>query len=833
MPILAILTTPLATANGLGAINQTKKQMEMKKIFFVAIGLACLMASCTKDSTIEQPKVNPFAGREVIFSTNADDNSSRTIYGDEEKTTATDGTITSWYYPVYWKKGDQILVYGKDSKTKATYDVNVEKDGTQNFATSLDKVEANGVQWGTNDKSDFFAVYPAKDASFNEDGSINTTIAQTQYNVFAAANVDEEGNAAGWVGQPFDTDATNPTMTNAIMYAYTKDASAYELNEEGTIKKDTNGNPIPNQKVELNFKPFSTVLKFRLAGFAANLETSAIVNVTKITITAPADYKISGDFTVTPTVTDGTVSATAKASTSDSQNTIEIIPIISTGSYLPITVGQYVEFNVFAMPLANQQILTSGNWTVKVETAMHGNYTCTLKPTADKTLAPGKIHKIAVPAITSLNTVEWDYSKWMTQIPPKVYLSELSVPGTWYTNDSDYQATTDVATLYAAGIRAFNIDCRISKDENTNDGGGLTGRLDKNWSDSDYTNGNAYLACAGTEKWDGVSNYQYISNGTFVLDVVKQICTTAQKHTDEYVVIVFTYAESPKVNSGSIFGTVRPDYITTELNTILNTAGIKEYIYTGITKDTTIEDVLTSGKNVIVKINHSNVDFATSTSPSFDMPDGVMASFGSMAKSDYIEIGVTDITTGIADSSSDYYGYYSKMQSYPIYNGKTASGLTYYYHQAQKTTNDKTQGVTTYTATPTLGNRMDAIDDILEKATEIYDNSDHNAWYQIAIGGSIDGDDPAGVSPLVTYLKSKIDEKAITDPSPVGIVLMNHATSTGAELVKSIIDMNAKFYLKREGGDITTGGTDDSGSGSGSGNTEGGSGTGGETLPDN
>lgn len=831
MPILAILTTPLETANG-QAINQTKKQMEMKKIFFVAIGIACLMASCTKDSTIEQPKVNPFAGREVIFSTNADDNSSRTIYGEEIKT-ETDGTITSWYYPVYWKTGDQILVYGKDSKTKATYDVNVTSDGTQNYANSLDKVEANGVQWGENATSDFFAVYPAKGASFNEDGSINTTIAQTQYNVFSAAEIDEDGNVVGgWVGQPFDTDATNPTMTNAIMYAYTKDASAYELDENGNIKTDANGDPIPNQKVELNFKPFSTVLKFRLAGFSSNLESETIVNVTKITITAPNDYRISGDFTVTPTVTDGTVSATAEASTS-SQNTIEIIPIISTGTYLPITVGQYVEFNVFAMPIANQQILASGNWTVKVETAMHGNYTCTLKPTEDKTLAPGKIHKIAVPAITSLNTVEWDYSKWMTQIPKPVYLSELSVPGTWYTNDSDYQATTDLATLYAAGIRAFNIDCRISKKDCNDAYNGNYLKAEKAWTDTDYTDGKGYLACAGTEPTPtiGFSDYQNLpGEGTYVSTVISDIITIAQKHPDEYVYIVVTFAEKPLTNSGVIFGTVRPDYITTELKTILETEGIKEYIYTGITKDTTIEDVLTSGKNVIVKINHSNVDFATSTSPSFDMPDGVMASFASMAQSGYISTGVTDIILGIADSSSNYYGYYSQMQEYPIYNGKTATDMTFYYHQAQRTTDDDTQGVTTYTSTPTLGNRMDAIDNIIEKATEIYDRSDHNAWYQIAIGGSIDGDNPAGVSPLVTYLKEKIDDKAMRDPSPVGIVLMNHATTTGAELVKSIIDMNAKFYLKREGGDITTGGGSSSGGGTEGGGDEGG--TGGEGLPE-
>lgn len=813
MPILAILTTPLATANGLGAINQTKKQMEMKKIFFVAIGIACLMASCTKDSTIEQPKVNPFAGREVIFSTNADDNSSRTIYGDEEKTTATDGTITSWYYPVYWKKGDQILVYGKDSKTKATYDVNVENDGTQNFATSLDKVEANGVQWGTNATSDFFAVYPAKDASFNEDGSINTTIAQTQYNVFAAANVDEEGNAAGWVGQPFDTDATNPTMTNAIMYAYTKDASAYELDGNGNIKTDANGDPIPNQKVDLNFKPFSTVLKFRLAGFAANLNTSAVVNVTKITITAPTDYRISGDFTVTPTVTDGKVSATAKASTSDSQNTIEIIPIISTGSYLPITVGQYVEFNVFAMPIADQQILTTGNWTVKVETAMHGNYTCTLKPTANKTLAPGKIHKIAVPAITSLNTVEWDYSKWMTQIPPKVYLSELSVPGTWYSSHSSYQNNTNLTTQYKAGIRGFNLDCRITYGEEGN------------------SNAGQYLVVAGTDGV-GTAGYNYDS-GDLVLDHLKTIAGVIAE--DEYVVVVLTIAEKPLTRdplfeSIIISGTVDPATVIPAITTMLNDNATALKLYTSkIDSNTTVEDVL--GK-MIVKINTNN-----STIANYTYPTNALVSFGSMAMSDYKTENITDIF------SSPYTKYYAAMQSASMYWGNTATDLTYYYHQAQKTEPDATNASTTNI--PSLKDRMNAIDDIIAKSTEIYDNSTHDAWFQLGIGGytytidwkgSVKASQTGASDTLNPYVQDLIEAKINTDPSPVGIVLMNHATDANGnaiQLVKDIINMNAKFYLKREGGDITTGGTDGSGSGSGSGNTEGGSSTGGETLPDN
>ena len=784
----------------------------MKKIFFAAIGLACLMASCTKDDTLTPSVNNDYVGQEVAFTSDFS-TATRTLYAEEYTNSIA----------VKWVDGDLISVYGADCSNKqAEYKV-TGATGTEDadnntttpetnfyYASSLAKTGDSGIQWGTT-QSDFFAVYPSTNASFTKDTDdnkikIHTSIAQTQHNVFTATEEkDDEGNALGWVGQPFDNDATDPTMTNAIMYAYTPAANT----EVGGT-------------VNLRFKPFSTVLKFRLAGFDANIPTGTVVNITKITIEAPTN--IAGDFKIDPTK--GTATATTNG-----KNTIEITPIISTGSYLPITNGQYIEFNVFTMPVSNQVIATSGNWKVKIETALHGTHTYKLKPTTDKKLTPGQIHKIAVPAITTLSNVTWDYSKWMTMIPPKVYLSELSMPGTWYTNDSDYQATTDVATLYNAGIRAFNIDCRISKKDCNDDKYFSWLGAEKAWTDTDYTDGKGYLACAGTEPTPaiGVSNTQILSGeGTYVSKTVSDIVTIAKKHPNEYVVIVFTYAEKPLTNSGAVFGTVRPDYITTELKTVLNTAGIKEYIYTGITKDTTIEDVLTPDannvvRNVIVKINHSNVDFATSTSPSFDMPTGIMASFGSMAQSGYIQTGVTDIISDITDSSSKYYGYYSKMQSYPIYNGKTVSGLMYHYHQAQNTTNDTTQDVTTYTATPTLGNRMDAIDNIIEESTKVYNASTHDAWFQIGIGGSINGNNPAGMAPLVTYLKNQIDEKAITDPSPVGIVLMNHATDANGnaiQLVKDIIDMNAKFYLKREGGDITTGGADGSGSGSGSGSSD-------------
>lgn len=788
----------------------------MKRKLLYLIGVVCMMSSCVEEQNYIE--VIPTPGKDVTFSaTLGADAKTRTLYG-EDATTA---------IKVNWVQGDTIAVYGVDCDRKqAVYSVSVDTDATpngdgQNYATSLEKTGASGVQWGEDGVSDFYAVYPAADAQFNKtDGviSISTSISPTQNYVFNSA-IDDDGV---WRGTNFGTDARTPSMQNAVMFAYTKDATSVYYNEDGTVYTDEEGNTVA-KPVDLHFKPFSTVLKFRFEGFTYDFEdavTNNTVYVQSIIVTAPEGTKLAGDFDITSFDGSGST-ATASASTEGktTSNIVTINTMLPAGGYLPLQADEKVEFNVFVIPQEYSMAATSP-WKVTINANVAGanqSYTYTLIPTGNQSynITAGQIHKLKVPAYNIATPPTWDPSKWMTQIPTPVYLSELSIPGAWYCMDSGYQNTTDIATLYNAGIRAFNIDCRISRE---------TGLYyfwdDIVWNDNLYESGDYDFVCAGTDKTSGVNDiYIQISGSQFVSDVVKSICSIAQQHLNEYVVIVFTFAEKPAAMTTlatDIYGTIRADYITEQLNEVLNTAGIKEYIYTNVTKDTTIDDVLKSGKNVIVKINHSNVDFANSTSPSFSMPAGHMASFASMATDGYIQTGVTNIISGLSTSTSPYYGYYAKMQTYPIYNGKSATDLTYYFHQAQKTSSDQTRGVTTYSAVPTLGQRMDAIDDIISKSTEIYDASSHDAWFQLGIGGSIDGSNQAGVSDVLNeYLQGVIETKLTEDPSPVGIVLMNHATDADGnpiQLVKDIIEMNGKFYLKRKGGDITTG-TDNSGGG--------------------
>ena len=161
-----------------------------------------------------------------------------------------------------------------------------------------------------------------------------------------------------------------------------------------------------------------------------------------------------------------------------------------------------------------------------------------------------------------------------------------------------------------------------------------------------------------------------------------------------------------------------------------------------------------------------------------------------------------------------------------LFVGKNYNGLTYYYHQCQRTTSGIGSDYSdTYqlTGIPTLQMRMDAVDDIINMSKKIYDNAQHNAWFQMGIGGVVKDRDGIAASEdhkmisttLNQHVYNRIIEKMNTDPSPVGLVLMNHCTTVVTEnnqqkidrdkLVKAIIEMNGKFYLNREGGSITTG----------------------------
>ena len=780
--------------------------MQMKKIFLAAISIVCLMASCTKDEMQADP-INPNEGKEVNFSSVLSP-ATRTLYA-EEYTTA---------IAVKWATGDKISVFGTTcAVNQANYEVtpasgmeDTDKDGTAEtpyyYAESLTKTGAAGVQWGNEETSDFYAVYPSTNNAFTDNGDGSVTVKTT---VRAKQNVAFTYNEATntWVGQHYHTDdASNPTMTDAVMYAVTAGASSTA------------------EKVDLNFKPFSTVLRFTFKGYQAYKDflitdsnpdgtpdtayDNTPVSVTKIVLSAP-NAKIAGDFALTINE-GGTASATEGTS-----NTIEIYP-----DYLPMKNGEQLQFDVFTIPQEGVELPVAADkaWTVQVVTNM-GTYVYNLLPqkvAEDATglaLKTGALHKITIPQKKVIFDFTLQPENWLRYIPRNVYLSELSMPGAWYATNKDYQGTATLVDMYNAGVRAFNIDCRMTASASS-------------WTENSFiisyyelnSNPTYLLQCAGSETLTGqkVGSIERVSNVADGLTVESQLETLSGLiKDDEYIMVVLTLAEKPKDLSGALtdsaetFGNnVDPANVLAALKDILTRKGktLKVFGYRDqdagktLNANTTVNDVLGS---MVIKVN-VNVDQDATELANYGMSN-VLLSEGSMASE------TKYITSPIVAGS------FTTMNTAPMYWGSTKisdPAMNYYYHQAQLTTSSTT--ATSGGATPSLYDRQKAIDLIVDQAYQVYATNEHNGLFQLGIGGYIDsgGEDRATVAStlnkyvLEQWVTPKLNGatkeingvNVVLKPSPIGIVLMNHCVTagySGPELVKAILELNTKYYLNR------------------------------------
>lgn len=740
----------------------------MKNIFGLPLIASLLMVACT-DKELDD-NITPRDGEEVDFSVSVNDNKSRTLYGDEAK----DGKSVV----VNWVKGDKVLVYGTTcSNPSAEYKVDDAADGL-NYAGELIKTGAAGIQWGTATTSDFYSVYPSNSAiTPNTDAKGNVTSVKVTTEIRKHQNVTFKKNTDGvWVGQHYDDDSANPTMTDAVMYAVEKGVTAGET-------------------VNLGYKPFTTVLRFNFAGYQAEGEMGGDINskiyVNKITINSP--FAISGKFSMTVGYDEDNNDSFAVVDEENLKVTEDNSQIVIYPDYLPLANAEQLQFDVFAIP--QDYVLTIDNYFVVTIETNSGQFIYKMIPTVvdgkkNKMLA-GAMHKVNIPMKTISKPFEIPASEWVKYVPRNVYLSELSMPGAWYCMDEGYQgAGVTLQSLYEKGVRAFNIDCRITK----NHGSFLGMNVTSKWDDTDYPN-NCYLCCAGTEDPGGISGYQILNDGVKVADAVDQLIALAQANPYELISIIFTFAEKPCTNSGTSFGSVNPAYISQKLSEILEAR--KSNLYSEITNMTTVGDVIRSGKNIIVKINHSNKEFYNGD---FTMPTGFMASYAPMVLAGADKDGNYWNEQTYSNISALDADQYSSMKSSKIYNGNVLNNMTYYYCQAQKTYSDGN-------GTPTIEDRKKAINNVLGKAKEIYDTSTHDALFQLGIGGSLDDDQTAIASNLNAYVQEKIEAMLSTTASestlsPLGFVLMNYCLNEtyGIPLINDILEINTKFYLNRDKG---------------------------------
>lgn len=764
------------------------------------------MASCVEENFNDFNDITPTPGKDIVFSANINTPKTRTVYGVEVDT---DSDNKNDQVKVKWVHGDLVTVYGTDCATgrqQADYAVqSFVKDADGNpttevapstpntddgysYADDLVKNGAYGVQWGESTTSDFYAVYPAV-----EDGAFE---AMVENNVVTGVTVASKINAQQYLsftsgttavtGIPYNSTGKAYGMNDALMYAYTPNATP----------TDANGNP---KKVDLNFRPFSTVLNFSIPSWAATSGSGLIGNetgkslvVNSITVTAP--YGIAGDFNLEIN------GATATAGEGSSE-TVTIVP----SEQLKWEYGKYLDFSLFTIPVAGKTIGGNG-WTVSLELAGIGENGANLiktftfaLPANSMSIAAGKIHDVKV---KSGFTVEgaWEYNteNWLTTVPRNVYISDLSLPGAWYATDSGYQNGT-LTEQYAAGIRAFNIDCRLSivagKDSDD---------FNNQYDEQDYKDGNLVLACAGTEE-EEVYKFIVVETPTGKMNKIGKIVKAAlielgelaTSNPKEYIEVILTVSQKPKSHSSKTYGTINPKMVLQAIVDVLNDSDVKKYLYgavsdEAITPNTTLKDV--AGK-VVVKVN-MNTEAANIRSWNHAAP--MLISEASMAPE---ADEAAKISAGVFNEMNSSEMYWSNNF---ITNSTDPGYMQYHYHHCQNTTGSGSN--------PSVGDRKTAIENVLAESFVIYDNDTHDAMFQLGIGGWTSDNDSGKTnlsSQLNPYVYGIINSmltgtayngKTYT-PAPVGAVLMNFATSTAnstPQLIKAIIDLNGKYFLNRD-----------------------------------
>ena len=514
----------------------------MKQIFkFAAVMFAAmLLTNCVKENL--EPTVPVNVGDAIIFGGRAgfpSNDKSRTVY------TGTTYTYNgNTYEGINWVTNDIVAICSPDANAAADknviYRVSDHKTGqtgtndhTRDYATLTPAYEGAGMQWGSNTKHTFYAMYPhqlptevdGKPVTLHQGvtlkGSEMTGIIPSSYTPTVTLN----GN----------TYTATPDMRYAYMVAKTEHDPS------------TDDNTVP-----LSFVPVVTAVEIELL-FPEGDATNGYYPITVGEIMlSSATQKLSGGFTAdlaawNPT---STATPTCELITSEdvaSQNYVSISTLMhdsNTGIDAPITLeeGQSIKVTAFLLPHTDIADLT-------VSYASQGGYSMRSKSLAAAGTIPAKlktrITKVKLP--TTAIPVEPDPEEpdpglgaenWMKELvvrKPDVTMAGLSLPGTGgsftylSTQNNSYrqQYKSKDTEMYSGGARTAAMD------------------FDKQWSlgirafeiTSDRPSGNASTNTLYTEQITCNKVDVDKTVGSAMEDIIKKV----QTYPEETAVVILVY----------------------------------------------------------------------------------------------------------------------------------------------------------------------------------------------------------------------------------------------------------------------------------------------------
>lgn len=522
-----------------------------KKFLAPAFALSLLalgFAGCTED---DMPGNKPLPeGVEFNFGAGVESKSgeTRTYY---DPTDEANPQATAW--KIFWNyqdPKDHIYIYSPEAaagRNQASYTVNATKDLADPAPVTKDG--DTGVQVGTADSYDFYAMYPAS----------------------AVKTGSGTGNALSATMPINQTASATETMTDKPV---TELQTTADMNCALMIAKETGYTPTTENegKVQLQFEPFATMMDITVNGTDAN--TQAGVRITTVII--EADAPIAGDFTYD--YSNGNFTFGTNASNSIS---VETMFNDASGNKVGVMMGNDSKLRVRAFMIPNPAVKSL---KVKVVTSQAKTMTKTLEMTNFK---PKQIHFVKLPKI-DVDNLKLDYTIWLSQLDENIYLSELSLPGSalafnYLHSDSYMQTQTKtLAEQFNAGSRVFQCHVNIINQTSSIDGGStLVGIADSQGHSVSKTGGGYWT----------------------IGDVLNALHTEMSGiHRDEFCVLTISDWIAD-VNADKLSA------LYSRLKVVLDNAASQGLVATGITPQTTIGDV--KGK-VIIKMQLNGNDKYTS-----------------------------------------------------------------------------------------------------------------------------------------------------------------------------------------------------------------------------
>ena len=696
------------------------------------------VASCIDEElTPDAPSAE--SGDEVQFGLSLGDPETKTIYGVEAGNA----------FPIYWVNGDKVRIFSPqclDGRRSAEYQVAV-SGAEQNYADRLTKTGESGLQWSkwgdnSNEFYDFYSLYPSGNYTLSNDGTKAENIV-INYN----QNIIVNGNVI------------KSDMEDCLMYAKANDV------EKGDV-------------VNLTYDPISTVVYVTLK--VAKGTGTSTTEYTIQSVSLLADKDIAGTFSLN--ISNGEFVEFAKGKSSST--VLAQITNASTGGFHTISNGESLSVPLFLAPISG---LNVKNWKLQV-VANNITYTKTLN--IEETLNPGEIHKITLPELPIANQ-NWNTDNWMTNIPRNVYLSEVSIPGSWNSLNKEFQGTDpSISSQYTNGARAFHLDTRWQ-------GGGSALRPTiKN-----------VLGVA-----DGGNTVEYTNNGRVMTDTDNPSVEEALDEMienikgDEYMLLICTFAQGSH-NHKYTLSDITYDWV----GEISRICALKDEVYDAkeLTSNTVVGDVL--GKVIVIINTEDEISSVPASSKCLfvNIPMVLESNLFGEELNSGNKVGIykgskNDQT--ISDTGLDIYN----TQAQVCIAGETYTGT-------QDRSNVDGRGFA-----PTFGERKTVANNILTWSKNNYQNTSyaHDKWIYLGIGGYYvewsngffgigAGWDAASnahsnvAANFNGWINDKVTEMGTTPSGqtsvvpyyPVGIVLMNFI-NTYSSTAKNILLLNSKYGMQ-------------------------------------